>query len=205
MKQKKANVDDVTWIRKWVKRGLSKDKRTLDLSYRRFDLQIAMDIAENLAVPGIEIIYLHDCWIKDAYLEEMVEGEIFSGIRELWMHNNIVRDVGAGYLADCDKLDNLRHLCLYSNKIGAEGAQALAESQAFSRLEVLDLSFNKVGDRGAIAPFRHVIRSQRPVQRGRFGAQGQAQGAGGVRGIRRIPASPKKKQQPGHQGPGPPP
>ena len=38
----KVNMEDLTWIRRWIKKGLSKDKKTLDLSNRRFNLPIAI-------------------------------------------------------------------------------------------------------------------------------------------------------------------
>ncbi|MEE9498732.1 MAG: hypothetical protein V3V24_05295, partial [Nitrospinaceae bacterium] len=67
----KVNLEDLTWIRRWIKKGLSKDKKTLDLSNRRFNLPIAIEVAEGMAVPGIETLYMHGCWLKDSYMEEL--------------------------------------------------------------------------------------------------------------------------------------
>ena len=148
---KNKNVDDTSWVRRWIKKGLSKDKKTLDLSNRRFDLQIAMDIAENMAVPGIEILYMHTCWIKDSYLEELAAADLLKPIKELWLFENKIGCEGARYLAESFKFPNLRYLSLYSNKIGPDGVEALAQSPHFSHLETLALSFNRVGDHGAVA------------------------------------------------------
>ncbi|MDH5458751.1 MAG: hypothetical protein OEY26_08560, partial [Nitrospinota bacterium] len=82
----KVNFEDMTWIRRWVKKGLSKDKKTLDLSNRRFNLQIAIEVAEGMAVPGIETLYMHGCWLKDPYLEELAVSDLFAPVKELWMY-----------------------------------------------------------------------------------------------------------------------
>ena len=58
-------AEDISYIRKWIKRGLSKDKKTLDFSNRGIDNQTAMDLAENVALPDIEILYIHTNKIKD--------------------------------------------------------------------------------------------------------------------------------------------
>ena len=51
-------AENISYIRKWIKRGLSKDGKTLDFSDRGIDNQIAMDLAENVALPDIEILYI---------------------------------------------------------------------------------------------------------------------------------------------------
>ena len=99
MATRRESAEDITWIRRWIKKGLSKDKKTLDLSNRRFTLQIAIDVGENLAVPGVDTLYMHNCWIKDAYLEELVEGDLYASIQNLWMYENMIRSEGAQYLA----------------------------------------------------------------------------------------------------------
>ncbi|MCZ6512832.1 MAG: hypothetical protein O6857_02790, partial [Nitrospinae bacterium] len=79
----KVNLEDLTWIRRWIKKGLSKDKKTLDLSQRRFSYPIAIEVAEGMAVPGIEILYMHNCWLKDSYLEELAVSNLFAPVKEL--------------------------------------------------------------------------------------------------------------------------
>jgi len=137
-------ADDLSFIRKWIKRGLSKDGKTLDFSNRGINNDIAMDLAENVSLPDIEILYLHTNKIKDLGLEELAQAEIFAPLRELWLYENVIRDEGA-------VAPKLRYLSLYTNRISDEGAVALAESDTLSNLETLDLSFNRIGDRGACA------------------------------------------------------
>ena len=57
-------AEDISYIRKWIKRGLSKDKKTLDFSNRGIDNQTAMDLAENVALPVIEILYIHTSHVQ---------------------------------------------------------------------------------------------------------------------------------------------
>ena len=50
-------ADDISYIRKWLRRGISKDGLTLDLSGRSIGNPEALELAENLAVPDLEILY----------------------------------------------------------------------------------------------------------------------------------------------------
>lgn len=141
-----------SYIRKWIKKGLSKDGKVLDFSGRRFTQQEALDLAEYVEVAGIEILYLHENWIKDSYLETLGDSNFFpETLRELWLYKNRIGNAGAQTLAQCERLSNLRYLSLYSNKVGGEGAKALANSPVMSHLETLDFSFNRLGDEGAVA------------------------------------------------------
>ena len=83
--------EDLSYIRKWIKRGLSKDGKTFDLSKRGINNEIAMELAENVSLPDIEILYLHTNKIKDLGLEELAQAEIFSPLKELWLYENIIR------------------------------------------------------------------------------------------------------------------
>lgn len=140
------------YIRKWIKKGLSKDGKTLDFSNRKIGRQEALDLAEFVSVPGVEVMYMHEAWLKDLYLEELAGSDFFpQSLRELWLYKNKFGDAGAKALAHCEKLSNLQYLSLYSNKITGEGAAQLANSPILSNLETLDLSFNRVGDAGAAA------------------------------------------------------
>jgi Leucine-rich repeat (LRR) protein len=140
------------YIRKWIKKGLSKDGKTLDFSNRRIRRQEAQDMAEYVSVPGVEILFLHQAWIKDLYLEDLAGSDFFpKSLLELWLYKNNIGDAGAQALAQCEKLSNLRYLSLYSNKITGAGASQLANSKILANLETLDLSFNRVGDEGAAA------------------------------------------------------
>jgi len=114
-------ADDLSFIRKWIKRGLSKDGKTLDFSNRGINNDIAMDLAENVSLPDIEILYLHTNKIKDLGLEELAQAEIFAPLRELWLYENVIRDEGAVALAESEQLTKLRYLSLYTNRISDEG------------------------------------------------------------------------------------
>jgi hypothetical protein len=141
-----------SYIRKWIKRGLSKDGKVLDFSNRKIGRQEALDLAEYCEVAGVETMYLHEDWLKDAYIEELTGSNFFADtLCELWLYKNRLGDLGAQALAHCERLSNLRYLSLYFNKIKGEGAKELANSPVLSNLETLDLSFNKVGDDGAVA------------------------------------------------------
>ena len=148
---KPPKIEDLSYIRKWIKRCLSKDGKTLDFSSRGIDNQVAMELAENVALPDIEILYLHTNKIKDMGLEELAQAELFSPLHELWLYENLIRDDGARALAESEQLKKLRYLSLYTNRVADDGAVALAESETLCNLETLDLSFNRVGDRGACA------------------------------------------------------
>jgi len=39
--------DDISYIRKWIKKGLSKDKKTLDFSGKGISNEIAEELAET--------------------------------------------------------------------------------------------------------------------------------------------------------------
>ena len=84
--------EDISYIRKWIKRGLSKDKKTLDFSNRGIDNETAMELAENVALPDIEILYIHTNKIKDLGVEELAQSEFFEPLKELWMYENLVGD-----------------------------------------------------------------------------------------------------------------
>ena len=96
-------AEDISYIRKWIKRGLSKDKKTLDFSNRGIDNQTAMDLAENVALPDIEILYIHTNKIKDLGVEELAQSEFFEPLKELWMYENLVGDEGAKALAESEQ------------------------------------------------------------------------------------------------------
>ena len=115
-------ADDLSFIRKWIKRGLSKDGKTLDFSNRGINNDIAMDLAENVSLPDIEILYLHTNKIKDLGLEELAQAEIFAPLRELWLYENVIRDEGAVALAESEQVTKLRYLSLYTNRISDDGA-----------------------------------------------------------------------------------
>ena len=67
--------EDLFYIRKWIKRGLSKDGKTLDFSNKGINNEIAYELAENISLPDIEILYLHTNKIKDLGLEELAQAE----------------------------------------------------------------------------------------------------------------------------------
>ncbi len=139
-------------LRRWIKRGLSKDGRTLDFSNRRITLDVAVELGENVAVEGLEIIYLYNTGLKDNALEELCDSEFFPPtLKELWMYDNRLVNEGLEALSENKIFSKLRYLSLYSNRIDARGAEALANSPVFSNLETLDLSFNRIGDEGAAA------------------------------------------------------
>jgi hypothetical protein len=69
--------EDISYIRKWIKRGLSKDKKTLDFSNRKIDNEIASELAENVDLPDIEILFMYTNKIKDLGLEELAESVFF--------------------------------------------------------------------------------------------------------------------------------
>ena len=135
-------AEDISYIRKWIKRGLSKDNKTLDFSNKGIDNLIAEELAENVALPDIEILYLHTNKIKDEGLEELANSEFFEPLKELWVYENKISDNGAVALAESDNVLQLRYLSLYTNRIGDDGAIALATSKNLKNLETLDLSFN---------------------------------------------------------------
>ncbi|SVE55354.1 uncharacterized protein METZ01_LOCUS508208, partial [marine metagenome] len=74
--------EDLSYIRKWIKRGLSKDGKILDFSKKGINNDIAIELAENISLPDIEIFYLHTNKIKDLGLEELAQAEIFAPLRE---------------------------------------------------------------------------------------------------------------------------
>jgi hypothetical protein len=65
----KNATDDITYIRRWIKKGLSKDGKTLDFSNKKIGEKEAIDFAENIQLEGLEILFLHNCQIKDICLE----------------------------------------------------------------------------------------------------------------------------------------
>ncbi|GIT65081.1 MAG: hypothetical protein Ct9H300mP23_07080 [Nitrospinota bacterium] len=44
-------AEDISYIRKWIKRGLSKDKKTLDFSNKGIDNLMGEELAENVFAP----------------------------------------------------------------------------------------------------------------------------------------------------------
>ena len=50
-------ADDISYIRKWLRRGISKDGLTLDLSGKGIRNPEALELAEYLSVPDLEILY----------------------------------------------------------------------------------------------------------------------------------------------------
>ena len=92
--------DDISYIRKWIKRGLSKDKKTLDFSNKGISNEIAEELAENVALPDIEILYLHTNKLKDLGLEELADSEFFEPLKELWLYENKIGDEGTVALAN---------------------------------------------------------------------------------------------------------
>ena len=84
--------DDISYIRKWIKRGLSKDKKTLDFSNKGISNEIAEELAENVALPDIEILFLHTNKLKDIGLEELAGSEFFEPLKELWLYENKIGD-----------------------------------------------------------------------------------------------------------------
>ena len=109
-------AEDISYIRKWIKRGLNKDKKTLDFSNKGIDNLIAEELAENVALPDIEILYLHTNKIKDEGLEELANSEFFEPLKELWLYENKIGDGGIVALAESDNVLQLRYLSLYTNK-----------------------------------------------------------------------------------------
>ncbi|MBI5428209.1 MAG: hypothetical protein HZA02_08035, partial [Nitrospinae bacterium] len=76
--------DSFSILRKWIKKGLSKDGKTLDLSNRRIDMELATDLAESYSL-DVEIMYLNATWLKDNSLEELAGSGFFTpSLRELW-------------------------------------------------------------------------------------------------------------------------
>ena len=92
--------DDISYIRKWIKRGLSKDKKTLDFSNKGISNEIAEELAENVALPDIEILYLHTTKLKDIGLEELAVSKFFEPVKELWLYENKIGDEGTVALAN---------------------------------------------------------------------------------------------------------
>ena len=121
------------------------------VEYAEEFVPIAEELAENVALPDIEILYLHTNKLKDIGLEELADSEFFEPLKELWLYENKIGDDGTVALAESDNVLQLRYLSLYTNKIGDAGAVALANSKSLKNLETLDLSFNRIGDEGAIA------------------------------------------------------
>jgi len=99
--------NDITYIRKWIKRGLSKDGKVLDFSNRSIGNEEAMELAENVSLPDLEILYLHSNKIKDIGLEELADSDFFAPLKELWLYENLIRDAGACALAESKKVSNL--------------------------------------------------------------------------------------------------
>ena len=65
--------DDLSYIRRWIKKGLSKDGKTLDFSEKKITVDMAIDLAENLSLPEVEILFFHSNNMKDKILEEFAD------------------------------------------------------------------------------------------------------------------------------------
>ena len=101
-------AEDISYIRKWIKKGLSKDKRTLDFSNKGIDNLIAEELAENVSLPDIEVLYLHTNKIKDEGLKELANSEIFESLKELWIYENKIGDteLNSGFIIQPDTVNN---------------------------------------------------------------------------------------------------
>ena len=96
-------AEDISYIRKWIKRGLSKDKKTLDFSNKGINNLIAEELAENVALPDIEILYLHTNNIKDEGLEELANSDFFEPLKELWVYENKIGELVGGVVKRLDR------------------------------------------------------------------------------------------------------
>ena len=114
--------EDATYIRKWIKKGLKRDGKTLDFSGRTINYETALDLADTIELEGVEIFFLHECQLKDDALEELADADFLNSLKELWLYKNKIRDEGAKALGFSSQLGQL------GTKIVVQGRERGTES-----------------------------------------------------------------------------